>query len=401
MKVQIENLKNKQGKIRKISVKVVADDGTKMQRGVFEPNEKRQAKIFADSLRNLEPHLAMPAKITFDVGFAEYKKDVLKDELKQYESRLNICGYINNHVAPHIGKFVNDKWQKIENLADYTLYDFEKSYIPKLVNSKAMQTKNLPGGKTEVIRSNKKLGKKTIKEAVGNFKLFVRYGLSRKWVIDPTILNFKFNKNFFQDENTKAKWMPKYSDVLAVVNNEKDLFNRTLFHTAAETGVRLNELLGLTYSDIDLKSKPALIYTNHSLDKWNNFRENFLKTASSKRPIEISKSLSIILKQFMKYQTFPKREGKYKMLFGITKNVAKMRVKRAGQRQGIDWQGGMSPFRKFSFSFLRDQQALTDKQIMKRFGWSNMNTPNKWYYKDLDTNKDERLAAINSMLLDA
>ena len=155
------------------------------------------------------------------------------------------------------------------------MYDFEKNYIPTLVNSKSMQTKNLPGGKVEVIRSNKKLGKKTIKEAVGNFKLFVRYSLSRKWVIDPTILNFKFNKNFFQDENTKAKWMPKYSDVLAVVNNEKDLFNRTLFHTAAETGVRLNELLGLTYSDIDLKSKPALIYTNHSLDKWNNFRENF------------------------------------------------------------------------------------------------------------------------------
>lgn len=392
MKVQIENLKNKQGKIRKISVKVVADDGTKMQRGVFEPNEKRQAKIFADSLRNLEPHLAMPAKVSFDVGFTEYKKDVLKDELKTYESRLNICGYINNHIAPHIHK---------ENLADYTLYDFEKNYIPTLVNSKAMQTKNLPGGKVEVIRSNKKLGKKTIKEAVGNFKLFVRYSLSRKWVIDPTILNFKFNKNFFQDENTKAKWMPKYSDVLAVVNNEKDLFNRTLFHTAAETGVRLNELLGLTYSDIDLKSKPALIYTNHSLDKWNNFRENFLKTASSKRPIEISKSLSIILKQFMKYQTFPKREGKYRMLFGITKNSAKMRIKRAGKRQGIDWRGGMSPFRKFSFSFLRDQQALTDKQIMKRFGWSNMNTPNKWYYKDLDTNKDQRLAAINSMLLDA
>ena len=103
----------------------------------------------------------------------------------------------------------------------------------------------------------------------------------------------------------------------------------------------------------------------------------------------------------MKYQTIPKREGKYRMLFGITKNSAKMRIKRAGKRQGIDWRGGMSPFRKFSFSFLRDQQALTDKQIMKRFGWSNMNTPNKWYYKDLDTNKDERLAAINSMLLDA
>ena len=66
---------------------------------------------------------------------------------------------------------------------------------------------------------------------------------------------------------------------------------------------------------------------------------------------------------------------------------------------GIDWKNGISPFRKFSFSFLKDQQALTDKQIMRRFGWSNMDTPNKWYYRDLDTNKDQRLAAIDKMLL--
>ena len=59
----------------------------------------------------------------------------------------------------------------------------------------------------------------------------------------------------------------------------------------------------------------------------------------------------------------------------------------------------MSPLESLALA-LRDQQALTDKQIMKDW-WSNMNTPNKWYYKDLDTNKDQRLAAINSMLLDA
>ena len=73
---------------------------------------------------------------------------------------------------------------------------------------------------------------------------------------------------------------------------KKDLFNRVLFLTAAETGMRLNELLGLSLTDcVDLKSNPALIYTNHSLDKWNNFRENFLKTASSKRDVPISDEL--------------------------------------------------------------------------------------------------------------
>ena len=386
MRVQIETLKRKGG--NKLSVKVVKEDGTKVQRAVFEINQKRQAKAFADSLKTMEPHLAAPEKISFDMAFTEYKKDIVKDNLKTEEFRLVICGFINNHIAPHINK---------DLLSDYTLYDFEKSYIPALTSSNGMVVKNLPGGKTEVVRGTKKLGKKSTKDAVANFKMFIKYCLSRKWVIDPSILTWKFNKNFFQGENTKPKWQPKYKDVLKLVFNEQDPLNQALFHTAAETGCRLNELLGLTYSDIDLKSRPATINTNHSLDKWNNFRENFLKTATSKRQIEISKSLSIMLKNWMDCQ-IPKKNGKYKMLFGITKASAKMRVQRAAKRCGIPWQNGMSPFRKFSYSYLRDQMALTDKQIMLRFGWGNMDTPNKWYYKDIDNNKSERLAAIEGML---
>lgn len=386
MKVWIEKKARSGGKKYIVFVEV---DGKKKVKATYELNQKRQANIYADSLRNMESHIAMPAEITFDAAIAAYKEDVLKDELKTYESRLLICGIINHHIHPHINKKL---------LSDYTLYDFNDSYIPALIGSYGMRVKNLPGGKSEVVRSNKKLGKKVIKESVAQFKCFVKYCLSRKWILDPTILNFKFNKNFFQDENTKAKWMPKYSDIVKIVNSEENLFNRVLFHTAAETGMRLNELLGLTYSDLDLKSNPALIYTNHSLDKWNNFRENFLKTASSKRKVEISKSLSLLLKSLMKQQ-LPKKHGRYRMLFGITKAAAAKRIKRAAKRNGITWENGMSPFRKFSFSFLRDQQALTDKQIMQRFGWSNMNTPNKWYYRDLDTNKDQRIAAIDKMLL--
>ena len=192
--------------------------------------------------------------------------------------------------------------------------------------------------------------------------------------------------------------MPKYKDVVKLVTQQTDPLNKALFHTAAETGMRLNEILGLTYSDIDLKSKPALIYLNHSTDKWNNFRENFLKTASSKRRVEISKSLALILDGWMKSQT-PKRAGQYRLVFGtVSKKMARRRVMKAADRLGIQWESGLSPFRKFSFSFLKDQQALTDKQIMQRFGWTNMNTPNKWYYRDLDTNKEVRLSAINKML---
>jgi len=386
MKVWIETLHRKSG--NKLAVKVMIN-GKKKQRALFEKNQKRQAKEYAASLRLKEPHLAMPADITFATAIKEYSKTVLSNELLAHETRLHMIAHLNHHIAPHISK---------EALTDYTYHDFKTTYIPALINSYGMRVKNAPGGKTTVERTNIKLGKKSIKDAVANFKLFVKYCLERKWVIDSAILEFKFNKNFFQGENTKAKWMPKYKDVVKLVTQQTDPLNKALFHTAAETGMRLNEILGLTYSDIDLKSKPALIYLNHSTDKWNNFRENFLKTASSKRRVEISKSLALILDGWMKSQT-PKRAGQYRLVFGtVSKKMARRRVMKAADRLGIQWESGLSPFRKFSFSFLKDQQALTDKQIMQRFGWTNMNTPNKWYYRDLDTNKEVRLSAINKML---
>mgnify|MGYP001251930932 CR=1 FL=1 len=373
----------------KFKVMIKNDQGKKEVKRTYDLNQKRAAYSFAESLRQMEPHLAAPEKITFDTAFSAYKKDVLEDELKTQEFRLVICGMINNHIAPHISKSL---------MTDYTLYDFEKSFIPALINSKGMVVKNIALGKTEVIRGTKKLGKKSIKDAVANFKMFIRYCHGRKWVIDPAILNWKFNKNFFQDENTKAKWQPKYKQVLKIVDSEQDPLNQVLFYTAAETGARLSELLALTHSDIDLKSRPALIYTNHSLDKWDNLRENFLKTATSKRGIEISKGLAIMLKNWMEC-SIAKKQGKYKMLFGITKASAKKRIQRAAKRCGIAWQNGMSPFRKFSYSYLKDTQQFTDKQLMLRFGWSNMDTPNKWYYKDIDKNQPERIAAIEGMLL--
>ena len=95
----------------------------------------------------------------------------------------------------------------------------------------------------------------------------------------------------------------------------------------------------------------------------------------------------------------PKKQGKYKMLFGITKASAAKRIQRAATRCGIAWKNGMSPFRKFSYSYCKDSKKFTDIQLMKRFGWSNMDTPNRWYYKDIDQNQPQRIAAIEGMLL--
>ena len=188
--------------------------------------------------------------------------------------------------------------------------------------------------------------------------------------------------------------MPNYNDVLKVVLNEKDIKLRCLYQLAAETGGRLNEVLAITYSDIE----PDAIWFRHSLDKWNNFRENFLKTGTSRRRVEISTTLSQLIKSWMQHQVLPLREGKYRRLFNMTKKTATKKIKLSAKKQGVAWDGGFAPFRKFSFSYLRDQKVLTDKQLLGRYGWTNFKTPDKWYYRDLDTNKKERFAAINNLI---
>jgi hypothetical protein len=373
-------------------VQAMDDQGKKKNLEIFDLNQKRQANAYVEELRMGDPDLVMPKEVSFDLAFKEYKKSILNDKFKVEETRLHICGYINHHIAPYINKKL---------LSEYTYHDFKESYLPQLLASKCCIVKNLPGGTTTVVRTNKTIGKKVIKDTVANFKLFIKYCLDRKWVIDRGILEWKFNKNFFQGENTKKKFMPKYKDIVLLVNSEKDILNRALFHTAAETGCRLNELLGICYSDTDLKSDPPTISFNHTTDKWNNFRENFLKTASSKRRVEISNQLSVILKTWMKEQVMPKRSGQYRLIFGtVSKKMAKRRVQKSAANLGIHWEGGISPFRKFSYSYLKDTKALPKNQLLRRLGWTNSNTPDRWYYRDLDHNKEKRTKAINQLLVD-
>jgi len=390
MKFSINKVKRKNG--YKLVVQALDDTGKKKNLQIFELNQKRQAGSFIEDLKAGDPDMVMPKEVSFELAFKEYKKDILKDKFKVEETRLHICGYLNHHIQPYISKKL---------LSEYTYHDFKEGYLPQLLASKCTTVKNLPGGSHIIVRTNRTIGKKVVKDTVANFKLFIRYCLGRRWVIDRSILDFKFNKNFFQGENTKKKFMPKYKDIILLVNSEKDLLNRALFHTAAEAGPRLNELLGICYSDVDLKSDPPTLSFNHSTDKWDGFRENFLKTASSKRRVEISKQLAIILGSWMKKQAMPKRSGQYRLVFGtVSKKMAKRRVQKAAQKLGIHWEGGISPFRKFSYSYLKDTKALPKNQLLRRLGWTNSETPDRWYYRDMDHNKTKRTQAINQLLVD-
>ena len=72
----------------------------------FAYNEKNLAKNFAEEKRSEQPENIMPADVSFNFAFKEYKEKILADTTLRQESRLVKCGYINNHIAPYINKKV-------------------------------------------------------------------------------------------------------------------------------------------------------------------------------------------------------------------------------------------------------------------------------------------------------
>ena len=370
----------------------------------FPKNKKTQALAFKDEKTKDEPGNLIPADITFDQAFKEYKHSILSNKQLVEETRLLKCGFLNSHIAPYISKEVKFdgevRYEKIEKLGAYTYFDFKHSYIPQLLQSKKTQVMNKKGGGFTTERTKDPIGKKIIKDVVGEFKMFVHYCRDRKWYMPKEILEYKFTHNFFQDYITKSEWIPKKSTVNKIIDSEKDLQNKALFLTAAICGPRVNEILALTYCNVDLLSDPPQLKFRHSVDKWNNFREHKLKTASSRRETPISKELVILLKNWMQQQKNPKRVGKYKLLFGsLTKKSARGRVKRAAKALGLKWVGGLKPLRKFRYSLVKEQGELTDIQARQQQGWTmESKTPQRYYHKNLDSNPEKTKSAINKLL---
>tara|TARA_B100000131_G_C18093661_1_gene603137 strand:- start:466 stop:1689 length:1224 start_codon:yes stop_codon:yes gene_type:complete len=373
----------------------------------FAQNEKTLAKNFAEEKRREQPENIIPADVSFDFAFKEYKEKVLADTTLREESRLVKCGYINNHIAPYINKKVKFDGEvrlvKIDKLADYSYFIFKDTYIPQLLKSKKTFVHNRKakdGGGSTVKRLKDPIGKKLVKDVKGEFQMFVRYCLDRKWKMPREILDFKFSHNFFVDYEIKQQWVPTKKVVKKIIDNEKDIVNKTLFLTAAQCGPRLNEILAITNCSIDFKAKPLpLIKFRHSIDKWDGFQPNTLKTASSKRDVPITKELAVYLKNLIDQQPKQRRSGKYKMVFPLTKKAAKGRIKSAAKKLGIKWVGGLKPFRHFRYSLVREQGKLPEIQARKQQGWTmESKTPQRYYHKDIDSNPEQTVDATNSLL---
>ena len=311
--------------------------------------------------------------------------------------------YINNHVAPYINK---------EYLSDYLLSDFIETTLIGIKSSKRLDWRT-KDGRSYYVKRAEAIGKVTIKAAVLEFKKFIKWCATHKYKTDYSIALFKFPKKYFTNYTQKKTWMPTNPQLLAVVNKEPDIKLKTFFKCAAETGVRLNELLGVCYESVDFDN--GGVWIDHSIDDQNKFRPYEVKT--SRRFIEISDDLLDLFSIWMKTQIFPvthrnvvfknpdtqKMEKRtFKRVFNITGSRANKKIKQCAKLLGIDWQSGMSPFRKFCITMATDavdengQKVFTQKQIDDRFANSKEIRETN-YIRDLNLNGKKRRTAINQL----
>ena len=405
MKVQVVTVDRAGGK--KLCVQVVWQENgktKKQNKEVFGLNEKRLAEKSRKYYEGEEIIDAVNQQISFEYAFNSYIKTLEQGTLNIPEYISNQVGVIRNHIISNINK---------PFLSDYTMADFKYTTLPLILASKkvAWRTKD---GKEYYIRLKDAIGKKTVKEVIGELKKFIKYCAENGWKTDYSILTFKFQKNFFVNYTQKITWMPQPHQLLTVINKEPDIQLKTLWKLAAEIGCRPNETLAICYDDVDFDN--GTIDLKHSLSKYNDFRPFTLKTGVENRdPIMVSDELLNLLNIWMKSQLFPKTlksvvykdpyTGKmtkrnFVRIFDLKQSRASKKIKQSAKALGIDWKSGMSPFRKWSVQMstdLKDQDgnfSFNEKQLDKKFG-NNKKIRDKHYNKNLNLNGKKRRTAIN------
>ena len=416
MNVQVRKVTRADGKKWCVQIVFIENGKERIQNKKSYPlNEKKKAIALKIKLQNQDTIDAVDQKITFKDAFNSYIKTLEQGTLNIPEYIDTQVGYINNHVAPYIKRTIGESKIDIEYLSDYTMADFKYTTLPLILASKKVAWRS-KDGKEYYIRLKDAIGKKVVKEVIGELKKFLKYCADNDWKFDYKILTFTFQKNYFTNYTKKKMWMPKPYELLEVVNKEKDIKLKTLYTLSAEAGPRANEAVAACVDDIDFVN--GTIDLNHSLGKKNNFRPYFLKTGIDARdPIIASDKLLTLLDICIKTQIFPKtlrnvvckdpNTGKtikrnFVRIFDFTKTTAAAKVKQSAKKLGIDWKSGLSPFRKWSTTMatdLKDQNGnpiFTEKQLDKRFG-NTKEIRDRHYTKNLNLNGKKEKTAINQI----
>jgi len=152
---------------------------------------------------------------------------------------------------------------------------------------------------------------RTVWNIVSAFKTFVRWCIGEDIIKHSPVLLFSWEKHKHLRPRDKNQIAPKVTALISqnqcqdlidnlIKNKNKDWlssFKLMIIASLAFTGLRLSELVGLTYDKIDINNQQILIDGHY--DFRQGFRVNKTKNKGSNRPIDIVDDFLPLLKWWM------------------------------------------------------------------------------------------------------
>ena len=192
------------------------------------------------------------------------------EDHRQYVKESTSAAYVlilNNHIIPYFGES--------ENITEEDLQKF--------VNDK------ISGG----------AGAKTVQDIVIVIKMLLKFGAKKKWCEPPIDWKMKFPTRS-KDSLRIETWSPAHQKKMIEYLNNNFTFRNLGLLIAMETGMRIGEISGLQWGDIDIQNKVLhvqrtveriSVYDGLNGKKGTEVRVGSTKTINSNREIPLSKDI--------------------------------------------------------------------------------------------------------------
>lgn len=201
------------------------------------------------------------------------------DDHRQYVKESTSSAYamiLNNHIIPYFGES--------ENITEEDLQ--------KYVNDK------ISGG----------LGIRPVRDTISVIKMLLRFGAKKKWCEPPVDWKMIYPSRTMDSKRVET-WSPAHQKKMIEYLKENFSFRNLGLLIVMETGMRIGEISGLQWGDIDIQNKTlhvqrtverVVVFDGLNGKKGTRVRMGSTKTINSNREIPLSKDILMFVRPLSK-----------------------------------------------------------------------------------------------------
>nr|WP_294430617.1 site-specific integrase [Prevotella sp.] len=201
------------------------------------------------------------------------------DDHRQYVKESTSSAYamiLNNHIIPYFGES--------ENITEEDLQ--------KYVNDK------ISGG----------LGIRPVRDTISVIKMLLRFGAKKKWCEPPVDWKMIYPSRTMDSKRVET-WSPAHQKKMIEYLKENFSFRNLGLLIVMETGMRIGEISGLQWGNIDIQNKTlhiqrtverVVVFDGLNGKKGTKVRMGSTKTINSNREIPLSKDILMFVRPLSK-----------------------------------------------------------------------------------------------------